>query len=135
MICSYTLLDCNSHNGLWQSASWSCCTNEDPCGLGAGDCDNDHECAGDLTCGNDNCMGSIFPSSADCCENPATTHITTTKTTTTTTTITTTMTTCADIWSATKCKEKKKAGECDTSCTTDDCIKTQKKCKKKCKIC
>ena len=44
-------------------------------------------------------------------------------------------TACVDIWSASKCKEKKKAGECDTSCTTDDCIKTQKKCKKKCKVC
>ena len=43
--------------------------------------------------------------------------------------------TCADIWSASKCKEKEKAGECDTSCTTDDCVKTQAKCKKKCKIC
>ena len=42
---------------------------------------------------------------------------------------------CADIWSAWKCKEKKKAGECDTSCTTDDCVKTQAKCKKKCNIC
>ena len=42
---------------------------------------------------------------------------------------------CADVWSDSKCKEKKKAGECDTSCTTDDCAKTQAKCKKKCKIC
>ena len=42
---------------------------------------------------------------------------------------------CADIWSDSKCKEKKKAGECNTSCTTDDCVKTQAKCKKKCKIC
>ena len=48
---------------------------------------------------------------------------------------TTTAPACADIWSASKCKEKKKAGECNTSCTTDDCVKTQAKCKKKCKIC
>ena len=46
-----------------------------------------------------------------------------------------TRTACADIWAASKCKEKKKAGECNTSCTTDDCVKTQQKCKKKCKIC
>ena len=44
-------------------------------------------------------------------------------------------TTCADVWSASKCKEKKLAGECDTSCTSDNCVKTQAKCKKKCKIC
>ena len=47
----------------------------------------------------------------------------------------TTRTACADIWSALKCKKKNKAGECDISCTTDDCIKTQANCKKKCKIC
>ena len=48
---------------------------------------------------------------------------------------TTTAPACADIWFTSKCKEKKKAGECDTSCTTDDCVKTQANCKKKCKIC
>ena len=42
---------------------------------------------------------------------------------------------CADIWSSSKCKKKMKAGECDTACTTDDCVKTQANCKKKCKIC
>jgi len=44
-----------------------CCTEEDPCGVGEGDCDNDNECEGDLTCGRNNCDN--FPSpKADCCE-------------------------------------------------------------------
>ena len=53
----------------------------------------------------------------------------------TTTTTTKTTTACADIWSTSKCKEKKKAGQCDTSCTTNDCVKTQAKCRKQCNIC
>ena len=47
---------------------------------------------------------------------------------TTTALTTTTAPACADIWFTSKCKEKKKAGECNTSYTTDDCVKTQAKC-------
>jgi len=44
-----------------------CCSEERPCGVGEGDCDNDNECEGELTCGRNNCAD--FPSSrADCCE-------------------------------------------------------------------
>ena len=122
MICYCTFLDCNSHNGLWQYASWSCCTTEDPCELGAGDCDNDHECARDLTCGIDNCIGSIFPRSADCCENP-----TTTSTTTTTTTSPTTVP-CKDIWPTKKCIKKFFQGKCKKLGTWLKCKKTCNKC-------
>ena len=45
---------------------YSCCTSANPCGLGQGDCDNDYECAGDLKCGTDNCIG-FGVSDADCC--------------------------------------------------------------------
>merc|ERR1712133_90813 len=44
-----------------------CCSEEHPCGVGEGDCDNDNECEGELTCGKNNCAN--FPSPrADCCE-------------------------------------------------------------------
>ena len=45
----------------------SCCSDDSQCGLGEGDCDSDSHCAGDLTCGNDNCP-SPAASYMDCCE-------------------------------------------------------------------
>ena len=41
--------------------------------MGEGDCDTDSDCAGSLTCGNDNCRatgitGSNWDRRADCCE-------------------------------------------------------------------
>lgn len=45
-----------------------CCSEERPCGFGQGDCDNDSECEGSLTCGNDNCGTSFFDPRTDCCE-------------------------------------------------------------------
>merc|ERR1712119_29634 len=59
-----------------------CCTPEQPCGLGEGDCDgpldggvNDgHEgCRGDLVCGSNNCkkFGSYFHEKDDCCDDPS----------------------------------------------------------------
>ena len=46
----------------------SCCTSDSPCGLGEGDCDSDSDCAGDLTCGNDNCDPTYGAESwLDCC--------------------------------------------------------------------
>ena len=41
-----------------------CCTKENPCSIGDGDCDNDDHCAGDLTCGKGNCM---WGGNDDCC--------------------------------------------------------------------
>ena len=50
----------------WSSYDSSCCTAENPCGVGEGDCDTDNQCAGGLVCGVDNC-GPEFPSNYDCC--------------------------------------------------------------------
>jgi len=58
-----------------------CCTPEQPCGKGEGDCDgpldggvNDgHEgCQGDLVCGSNNCLkfGLYFHEKDDCCDEP-----------------------------------------------------------------
>ena len=44
-----------------------CCSSENQCGIGGGDCDNDDECKWNLVCGTNNC-GSEFPNEVDCCE-------------------------------------------------------------------
>merc|ERR1719309_1325846 len=52
----------------------SCCTADNPCGLGEGDCDRDDQCSGNLTCGIDNCDRNSMPSfdsTDDCCQRPA----------------------------------------------------------------
>ena len=46
----------------------SCCSSDSPCGIGEGDCDSDSDCAGALTCGNDNCDPTYGAESwLDCC--------------------------------------------------------------------
>ena len=47
----------------------SCCTEDDPCNEGEGDCDADSHCAGDLKCGTDNCQKFTKEAGAtsDCC--------------------------------------------------------------------
>jgi len=58
-----------------------CCTPEQPCGLGEGDCDgpldggthDGHQgCRGDLVCGSNNCrkFGAYFHEKDDCCDRP-----------------------------------------------------------------
>merc|ERR1740122_524544 len=58
-----------------------CCTPEQPCGEGEGDCDGpgdggDHDghagCRGDLQCGSNNCrkFGAYYHPKDDCCERP-----------------------------------------------------------------
>ena len=61
---------------------WTCCTTENPCKEGEGDCDYNYECVGDLVCGTDNCIGAEHPSTGDCCEKPTPSTTTTTTTTT-----------------------------------------------------
>ena len=46
----------------------ACCTSSHQCGIGEGDCDYDHDCAGNLKCGENNC-DSGFPDDYDCCHN------------------------------------------------------------------
>ena len=50
-----------------------CCTEEDPCGLGDGDCDYDEDCLPLFSCGSNNCKelnplnADAFDDSDDCC--------------------------------------------------------------------
>ena len=68
-----TIPDAGHCNGV-PTTDWSCCSSSKQCKIGEGDCDADSDCAGSLTCGNDNCLndfsslGSNWASSADCCE-------------------------------------------------------------------
>merc|ERR1712096_30344 len=61
-----------------------CCTPENPCNEGEGDCDGagdggvndgDRGCRGDLVCGSNNCkkFGAYYHEKDDCCEKPAAT--------------------------------------------------------------
>merc|ERR1712168_253060 len=45
----------------------SCCSKDEVCGLGEGDCDTDADCGQGLKCGTDNCQGTGFDSTDDCC--------------------------------------------------------------------
>lgn len=45
----------------------NCCDHQ-LCGLNEGDCDLDSQCAGSLVCGVDNCEGSSFDATDDCCK-------------------------------------------------------------------
>merc|ERR1712215_567463 len=52
----------------------NCCTKSNPCGAREGDCDDDHDCKGNLKCGKNNCDRKKYPTfskKADCCYNPA----------------------------------------------------------------
>ena len=60
-----------------------CCTPEDPCDVGEGDCDGrgdggfndgDEGCKGDLVCGSNNCkqFGLFYHEKDDCCQEPNT---------------------------------------------------------------
>ena len=59
-----------------------CCTPENPCDEGEGDCDGPGDggghdghagCKGDLVCGSNNCkkFGTYYHEKDDCCENPS----------------------------------------------------------------
>ena len=49
-----------------------CCSPDNPCVEGEGDCEEDADCSGDLMCGNNNCkaFGSFFHTKDDCCVKP-----------------------------------------------------------------
>lgn len=52
-----------------------CCTEDEPCDLGDGDCDEDSQCRGDLICGDNNCPAGndqidsalLWNAGDDCC--------------------------------------------------------------------
>ena len=48
----------------------ACCTWQNPCDLGDGDCDAHFQCKGLLRCGKNNCGGPPFDPEDDCCELP-----------------------------------------------------------------
>jgi len=48
----------------------SCCTQDNQCFEGEGDCDHDSDCRGNLRCGTDNCYGEGFDDTDDCCMRP-----------------------------------------------------------------
>jgi len=54
-----------------------CCSFENPCVEGEGDCEQDNDCNGDLVCGNNNCkaFGSFFHPKDDCCIKPMVTSV------------------------------------------------------------
>ena len=45
----------------------TCCTSNNQCDIGEGDCDKDLDCIGNLFCGKDNCVGDTFEEDDDCC--------------------------------------------------------------------
>ena len=46
-----------------------CCSEENPCNEGEGDCDISSDCKGDLVCGTDNCDPDKYSQKwVDCCE-------------------------------------------------------------------
>merc|ERR1711953_235784 len=47
-----------------------CCTEDEVCGLGEGDCDTDAQCAPGLVCGKENCQGTSYDNTDDCCMFP-----------------------------------------------------------------
>merc|ERR1711990_674521 len=59
---------------LGRSSDWACCTDENPCDIGEGDCDRDSHCKPGLKCHNkaDNCkdFNPMALSSTDCCFKP-----------------------------------------------------------------
>ena len=61
--------ECNTEIGQCRLDSfginWSNCSQESPCAVDSGDCDQHTDCVGILLCGNNNCASG--PSGMDCC--------------------------------------------------------------------
>ena len=86
LACNYHLHFCISTlkgprcNG-YPETDWYCCSKDNPCNIGEGDCDTDDDCMSHLICGNtgdgsNNCKiqfpysGSSWIKTADCCIEP-----------------------------------------------------------------
>merc|ERR1711971_748093 len=70
-VCSNVPAPTDTGCGTYDGTS-SCCTQQNPCNKGEGDCDEDHDCKEHLVCGESNCFfNNGFPSHYDCCEEPA----------------------------------------------------------------
>ena len=70
--------DTNCVLPVWRDYDWyililgcnggdACCKPSNQCDAGEGNCNNDNVCKGNLLCGNNNCVGSTFDSTDDCC--------------------------------------------------------------------
>ena len=59
---------CNGKQLSTYTYNEECCTVQNPCGLGEGDCDKDTECSKDLVCKTKSCGVEIPSSRADCCQ-------------------------------------------------------------------
>merc|ERR1712106_181519 len=62
---------CKKNKCSGMSDERSCCSKEEPCKGGGGDCDDDADCSGSLVCGRNNCQefNPLATTSADCCMN------------------------------------------------------------------
>ena len=62
----------NCNPATWSEYNSECCSVENPCGEGEGDCDFETECIGNLVCGTDNCgpqfvYDRLSTDKGDCC--------------------------------------------------------------------
>ncbi len=63
---SIFFLDCHTPS----AKDKECCSDDNKCQVGEGDCDSSSECEGDLVCGRNNCkdFSHHWPSDYDCCQ-------------------------------------------------------------------
>ena len=66
LVCDGNLKECRQTSSHHSYDSHFCSRDGRLCQEMEGDCDHDHECAGSLICGTDNC-GSGYPGIWDCC--------------------------------------------------------------------
>ena len=64
---------CNAKT--WDTYSNACCSEQEKCGVGEGDCNSDSECLGSLVCKYNGCPANQgFHKRASCCEQPSGTY-------------------------------------------------------------
>ena len=69
LVCDGNLKECRQKSSHHSTDNQFCSRDGRLCQEMEGDCDHDHECAGSLTCGTDNC-GSGYRGDWDCCAQP-----------------------------------------------------------------
>ena len=69
LVCDGNLQECRQTSSHHSTDNQFCSTGGRLCQEMEGDCDHDHECAGSLKCGTDNC-GSGYGGDWDCCAQP-----------------------------------------------------------------
>ena len=66
----------NCNPNTWSKYSNGCCSEEEKCTIGEGDCNSDNECHGSLVCTSNSCPSSEYESRkfhprAKCCQQPS----------------------------------------------------------------